>query len=262
MKCVKDKLLLNLNNFNKEKPVTKINKPEEIEGFFGGLGNWFSGSTPTNLPVYPGSLPLENINLLEKKITDRMVTSSSFPPTGDDDGFIDSSNDDILKLTKPYNPNIENKSEEILKKSIPDKILIEEKPKFSLGKCQFFNDKCPDNYSPLGNFSIEGVSSNAILKCGNIKDTVPGTAIAEIQNNSVHDIHITNKGKGYNPDKPPKIIIQGGRGKGATAEAIIDDDGFLKLIKIINPGNGYSDTPNIMIEPPYMNSSCHLCCEN
>jgi hypothetical protein len=47
-----------------------------------------------------------------------------------------------------------------------------------------------------------------------------------------------------------------------TGGVTIDDDGFLKLIKVINPGYNYSETPNILIDAPYMNSSCHLCCKD
>ena len=55
--------------------------------------------------------------------------------------------------------------------------------------------------------------------------------------------------------------IVGGKGNGGHAEAIVDDDGYLKLIKIIHPGNFYTETPNIIIEPPLMNSNCHFCCK-
>jgi hypothetical protein len=98
------------------------------------------------------------------------------------------------------------------------------------------------------------------LKCGNIQDVIPATGVAEIKNNSIYQIVITNSGKGYS--SPPKIKIHGGKGTGATAEAIIDDNGMVKVIKITNPGNDYTDTPNIIIDPPYMNASCHLCCSN
>jgi hypothetical protein len=69
MKCISDRLLVNLNKLNKKNENKSNNENEQIEGFFGGLGSWFSGSTPSNLPaISPGSLPTENIHLLEKKI--------------------------------------------------------------------------------------------------------------------------------------------------------------------------------------------------
>jgi len=129
------------------------------------------------------------------------------------------------------------------------------------GSCQFFNDKCPENYQPLGNFSINGIGNGSTLTCGNIQDTKPAHAIALIKNNSLYEIHITQSGKGFNPDSPPKVSIEGGKGHGATAESVIDDNGELKLIKIINPGYNYTETPNVIIDAPYMNSSCHLCCK-
>jgi hypothetical protein len=150
---------------------------------------------------------------------------------------------------------------------IPKPNNIEKKPvviqplKNVLGSCNFFNDKCPDDYQPLGNFSISGSGNNTILSCGNVDNVKPAKAIAQIKSNSVHEINILDPGLGFNPSKPPKIYIEGGKGNGAQAEAVIDDNGYLKIIKIINPGYNYTETPNIIIEAPFMNSSCHLCCK-
>ena len=94
-----------------------------------------------------------------------------------------------------------------------------------------------------------------------MQNTQPAKAIAQIKNNSVNDIVVIDKGQGFNPSKPPTVKIEGGNGNGATAEAVIDDDGYLKIIKVIHPGYNYTETPNVMIEAPLMNSSCHLCCK-
>ena len=75
------------------------------------------------------------------------------------------------------------------------------------------------------------------------------------------EVVIIDKGHGFNPQNPPKITIVGGKGNGAECESVIDDDGFLSLIKIKHPGNLYTETPNVIIEPPLMNSSCHFCCK-
>jgi hypothetical protein len=315
IKCLKEKLIFNLDNLNdrlkkygnkiNEENNIKNNENEEnnnndgdnIEGFFGGISNWFSGSSPTNLQVSPGSLPNEDLSLLEKKINDKMKVSNSFPPTdlnGNSDDFKDSDNSEILNSINgnslkptiqkpPVLPNKENNnmnaifdSNNLKKKSLDNDVkpkkdiitppapIIVKKPdlKSILGTCQFFNDKCPDKYHPLGNFSIQGVGSNSILSCGNVQNTKPAKAIAQIKNNAIYEIHITDQGHGFNPSSPPKVSIEGGKGHGATAEAVIDDDGFLKIIKVINPGYNYSETPNIVIDAPFMNSSCHLCCMN
>jgi len=302
IKCLKQKLIFNINDLNNK--IKKYNTVEEtvedtfedtfennqdnnIEGFFGGLGNWFSGSSPSNLPVSPGTLPNEDLNTLEKKINDKMKISNKFPPSNlnDNDEFKDSDNNDILNIVKKPNvpsnipkkpnvlPNTENKNPNAIfnKKKTEKEIIppivtkpIEKNPdiKSILGTCQFFNDKCPDKYHELGNFSIQGVGSGSILTCGNVQNTKPAKAIAQIKNNTIYEIHITDQGHGFNPSSPPKVSIEGGKGHGATAEAVIDDDGFLKLIKVINPGYNYSETPNVLIDAPFMNSSCHLCCLN
>ena len=290
MKCIKDKLIDNLNNLNNKLKTMyvseEIKKDDEIEGFFSGFGNWFSGSNPSNLPISPQS---DNSIILEKKINDSMITSKNFPPkdlNGSNDEFKDSNNEELLSSigVKPNIPEkaIFDKTKLIHPKdsiNFDEKKLIHPKdsvnfdktsnvevqPKIDvkslLGSCQFYNDKCPDNHYELGNFSVEGVSNGSSLRCGNVQNTKPAHAIAQIKNNSVYEIHITNQGHGFNPDKPPKVSIEGGKGNGATAEAVIGDDGFLKLVKIINPGYNYTETPIVLIDAPYMNSSCHLCCE-
>lgn len=304
----------NYNNIVYENNNKPYKDNDVIEGFFGGFDSWFQSSTPSKVPVLPGTLPDENLNLLEKKINDKLITSNKFPPEelhGNTDDFKDSSNDDILNQSKTkdvidevedkYNHNInkiptEKQTKEIkeikkfqeikkfddIKKPIlneqntikpfvknnPDSLPLQLSPppqkdlKTLFKSCQFFNDKCPDNYFALGNFSIQGTESNNILSCGNVQNTKPAHAIAQIKNNSIYEIHITDPGHGFNPASSPKVSIEGGKGHGATAEAVIDDDGFLKLIKVINPGYNYTETPKVIIQAPFMNSSCHLCCIN
>jgi len=306
MKCIKDRLLVNLNKQKEKLYESYKNKENEnneeeevVEGFFGNMGSWFSGSSPSNLPV-SSSIP-NDMSILEKKISDKALKSNTFPPQpSDNDEFKDADNAEILNIgSSPYNPpkqqpinpapvptqnlpikneikepiqtiHVQNEKKEIqkeiqkeLQKEIQKKEVKIENPSLNslFGKCQFYNDKCPENYKELGNFSIEGVGSNNILKCGNIKDTKPAKAVALIKNNNVYEIHVIDSGKGFNPISPPKITIEGGKGNGATAEGIVDDDGQLKIIKVINPGYNYSETPNVMIDAPFMNSSCHLCCD-
>ena len=154
-------------------------------------------------------------------------------------------------------------TKEETKDKIPSVIASKKLDKKSLfGSCQFFNDKCPDKYIPIGNFSIQNIGNNNILTCGSVQNTKPGHAIAKIKNNAIYEIHITDPGHGFNPSSPPKISIEGGKGHGATAESVVDDDGYLKLIKVIHPGYNYTETPNILIDAPFMNSSCHLCCKD
>jgi hypothetical protein len=130
-----------------------------------------------------------------------------------------------------------------------------------LGKCNFYNDSCPSDFSDLGNFSINGMESNMTLTCGNVQNTKPASAIARIKNNAISEIVITNPGQGFNPSNPPNITIEGGKGNGAQVVGVIDDDGYLKIIKIIHPGYNYTETPNVIIANPLMNGSCHLCCK-
>lgn len=293
-------LIILTSNFYKFKKIEE----ENAEHFFGGFDSWFAPSAPKNTTALPGTLPNENLNTLEKKISDKMIPSNKFPPSvnldGNSDDFKDADNLEILGsingnkvIEKPA--KIKNNALNIInsenddanddanngennaifsKKNLnsnanlkPDIIKkeLKEPPEQSmkslLNSCQFFNDKCPSSYYPLGNFSIQGTGNTSILTCGNVQNTKPAKAVAQIKNNSIYEIHITDQGHGFNPDSVPNISIEGGKGHGATATAVVDDEGFLKLIKVINPGYNYIETPNILIDAPFMNSSCHLCCK-
>jgi hypothetical protein len=287
LKCMKNKLLNNLNNINENikktiqdtvkkdindiKFVKEEREEKEVkEEFIGGLTDWLTGNTSSNLPISQNSLQPENLSILERKINDKMKKSDNFPPTdlqGNSDDFKDSDNSSILGSAGAIVPVAPTAPPLNVKPITPEKtpIIVPEKPTLNLknllGSCQFYPDKCPSNHLSLGNFTIQGTESNSILSCGNIINTKPGKAIAQIKNNFVYEIHIIDPGHGYLPDSPPKIRIEGGKGYGATAEAIIDDEGFLKIIKITDKGYNYIETPNVFIDPPMMNSSCHLCCD-
>jgi hypothetical protein len=303
MKCLQNNLLnklekmtnkINSKRGNIEKKIMDIKNNENdnendndiVEGFFGGLTNWFSGSGPENLQTSkPNNIQNINLNVLEKKIgqtqnnNENPIKSTKFPPTelnGNNEDFKDSNNNELLnQINGKVNEKIVNEKKiDKMKKTVEGltttpSLLTKESTntneksnlKNILGTCQFYNDKCPDKYQELGNFSISGVGSNTILACGNVQNIKPAHALAQIKNNSIYEIHVTDPGHGYNPNNPPKIVVEGGKGHGATAEAVVDDNGYLRLIKVINPGYNYTETPNIMIDAPFLNSSCHLCCQ-
>lgn len=280
MKCLKNNFMNKLNNLNSQLK----NTDRSVEPFIGSLGSWFSNTSPTDLPVSSGIVGNENLSILEKKLNDKVKTSNTFPPTneinGNVDDFKDSDNSELLNningksLEKKFDsiPNnkvpvpesvIPPKDKKDIKETLPPVLpTIKLDKKTLFGSCQFFNDKCPDKHTPLGNFSIQGIGNGNILTCGNIQNTKPAHAIAKIKNNAIYEIYITDPGHGFNPSSPPKVSIEGGKGHGATAEAVVDDDGYLKLIKVIHPGYNYTDTPNVLIDAPFMNSSCHLCCKD
>ena len=93
------------------------------------------------------------------------------------------------------------------------------------GQCNFFHDVCPSDYSDLGNFSLGGMEKNITLNCGDVQNTKPAKAVAVIKNNEINDVLVVDKGQGFNPQKPPKVDVVGGGGRGAELEASIDDDG-------------------------------------
>ena len=336
--CIKKKITNDMNNINNKllnlnfytNNSQEDNSDEEIEGFFGGFGDWLynnvgGGSTNNNMSVPNNNKlnPLNSINPPEN-LNNAVNSNNDINPKLNnknvDEGIRDSSNDELLnsinqkkdnikKFTnekidssQDFNKlkNINSRLEEEIKTKINNiknsnklndlsnnqleqnklndlpnkkekKDEIKEKnqqknnleiPRMNLFKeCNFYSDKCPPGFNDFGSIGLSGLDKNVMLSCGNVENTKPAKAIARIKNNALEEIIILDKGHGYNPDKPPIVTVVGGKGNGAHAEAIIDDDGYLKLIKIIHPGNFYTETPNIIIEPPLMNSNCHFCCK-
>jgi len=281
LSCLKKKLINNLNSLSlkiNDLPK-KENDTEDKNEHFTGIISWFSGNNVSQqLPISASdTLSSESLTALEKKISEKTRISSSFPPTNDTDNDDKEYSDNLEIINKPYLTKNKNIVSPLVDKTISQVAVLDEvnnsskstkinipKPdiKSLFGNCNFFNDKCPSDYHPLGNFSIGGLGNNTVLQCGQVQNYKTGAAVAIIKNNHVEDIKITDQGHGYNPSSPPKIKIEGGKGTSAKAEAIIDDNGFLKVIKVTNSGYNYAETPTIIIDSPYVNSSCHLCCKN
>ncbi len=124
-----------------------------------------------------------------------------------------------------------------------------------LGTCDFYFNKCPNNKSSMA--TIKGNN----LTCGkNNVENKKAEAIAQIKNGFISKITVINPGLGYNYQNPPKVNIHSSKGNGASAKAVVDKNGTITSIDIIDYGYGYVETPSIEIEPPQMDGVCHLCC--
>ena len=268
MKCLTNKLVNNLNSLG-----SKIPDNIQKENFF-NFTELFSGPVDKDGPL-PISIDLANPNIPSSS---NIKISKNFPPLENEDDLFKQLNinepsfqnaakvvEPELDITKIDTNKIDTSQfdtknlniKELDKEEIPMKSIL------SKGKCNFYNAKCPDNYLELGNFALDGID-NINLKCGNIQNTKPAKAIAQIKNGNIYDIIIIDNGEGYLNTNPPKITIKSRseeQGYGAMAEATVDENGSLNSIKVIKPGYNYTETPHILIDPPYMNSSCHLCCD-
>jgi len=72
------------------------------------------------------------------------------------------------------------------------------------------------------------------------------TSIGSVR--SVKSIRITNAGSGYTSSNPPTVTITGGNGIGAAATAVIVDNG-IQYLSISTTGSGYYITPTVTIGP-------------
>jgi len=130
-------------------------------------------------------------------------------------------------------------------------------------QCQFFSDKCPEGYSENGSFSLAGFGDGTSITCGDSLLKKKCVAVAEVKDSKLKKIHIIDSGLGYQVDTPPivKIISRNGMGSNANAECIVDDEGKVQYINVINGGDGYIETPLIEISDNNSTKSCHLCCK-
>ena len=103
---------------------------------------------------------------------------------------------------------------------------------------------------------------------GDVDNDVPSqvqastpSAVATVVNGAITAITVTAGGSGYGRGCDcctpivtifPQGGVFGGSGNGAIAQAIMDENGSVQSITVLNPGSGYSSTnpPAIHIEPP------------
>lgn len=158
-------------------------------------------------------------------------------------------------------PMINAKPQSIVKNTLPKQDFQQ---KF---ECQFYNDVCPAGYFENGSFTISGLGEGMGISCGNKSlnnnNMKECKCVAEIRDKRLRRIHITDPGSGYKLDNPPivKILSRNGKGSGASAECIVDDEGRVQYINVLSEGNGYTETPIVQIINSNTNQSCRLCCK-
>jgi hypothetical protein len=121
-----------------------------------------------------------------------------------------------------------------------------------------FHQKCPNGYKSMGNLGISGYGVS--LSCNGSLNSRNAKAYGIIKNGIIEKIVLIDEGSGYLPNSKPNITIEG-NGGGAMAEAIVDDNGQIKVIHLIQGGSGYTETPEIIIQSPNNNNGCEFCCK-
>lgn len=77
---------------------------------------------------------------------------------------------------------------------------------------------------------------------------VPATAVSAIEN-----FNITTAGSGYSvtTSRNLGVTITGGGGTGATAQATLGTTGAVTGVGLLNPGNGYTSAPTVIVGNPW-----------
>lgn len=95
---------------------------------------------------------------------------------------------------------------------------------------------------PAGNYLIGGTGNTPSPGCSYVDIT---QAFADV-NNVVDRIEVTNGGSGYGLYST-YVVIAGGGGSGALAEAVIDEFGAVTAILVTRNGDGYYMAPTVVI---------------
>jgi hypothetical protein len=100
--------------------------------------------------------------------------------------------------------------------------------------------------------------SGANISCGNSRVKSTNAEGIAILDKDGSISDIKMVNKGTGYKTAPKITISNGGGSGCKAKAIIDDNSSIAHIEIIDGGSGYISTPIILIESPNSNKKCRL----
>ncbi len=127
-------------------------------------------------------------------------------------------------------------------------------PSTLMGMCKFYPNQCPSGKNSIA--SLRGTN----IQCGDFESR-PAKLIAEIRKGHLSNIIVVDGGNGYNHEFPPLVKIVSSVGNGASAKANVSENGKIESVDIIDYGYNYVETPDVEIEPPQLDSVCHLCCD-
>ncbi len=132
-----------------------------------------------------------------------------------------------------------------------NKALKENQPK-ELPYFELHPNRCPEGMKSAS------VLTGSNLTCG--KDGKAARAVATIRNGHLAKITVVDGGNGYDEKDPPYVKIHGGRGHGASAKCVVDKDGKVVAVDILDYGYNYIETPEVEIQLPQREiDSCHIC---
>jgi hypothetical protein len=99
------------------------------------------------------------------------------------------------------------------------------------------------------NFTGNGYFKFALVSSGR-NENRQATGLAQRSGKFIWGVQVTDGGAGYS--SAPAVRIIGGGGSGAEATATVSN-GAITWIEVFNPGNNYTGTPTVEIDPPQEN---------
>jgi hypothetical protein len=242
-----------------------------VEGFGEGLLDIFKSSEDIEDDI--DNMLTTNVDIQTITKSDKLnITPPIYATTSDPRG-IDPSDPSPIdnNVTTLQNTNIDN----LVKKPVDVRVNSGanakggphglEKPDGQVNilkdKCKFFNNRtCTSEYPIFTGASLGIENSNMICDTDNDDKFREAVVVSDIKNNRIIKVHVVDSGYGY--FQKPDIVIEGGGGKDAELDVIINKkNGGINRIIINNPGSGYTNTPSIKLIP-VGGSKCYLCCKD
>jgi hypothetical protein len=185
---------------------------------------------------------------------------------GTSDDFKDASNDEFidkigsktpLQKIEPFleneNPDVKN---QILNENIKNSIEKDKNiPKPNMSQCGFYANQCPTGYNKISGFGLLGLPEDISFQCGNQRIITKKTAQQEIdmkfdvnvREGKIQSIDVLDTDLQLDPKKNYFVLIEDTQGKGAKIDLILDDNGKIQVMNVIDGGRDY-ENPKIKIK--------------
>ena len=206
------------------------------------------------------------------------------------DDFKDAPNDEFIQkissktplqkiepFVKDENPDTKNQIvNENIKNTLEKNNNI---PKPNMSLCGFYANQCPTGYDKVSAFGFMGLPEGVSFQCGkekivsklSIQEEMEMNFDVNVRDGKIQSIDVLEKDIKLDPKRNYFVEIQDTQGKGAKIDLILDDNGRIQVMNVIDGGRDY-ENPKIRIkdrEEKEMEligmeneGNCLFCCPN
>lgn len=134
----------------------------------------------------------------------------------------------------------------------------------SMAGCRFLpSPTCSPDFPYFTGANIGMAGGSTMFRCSTSESAEDdrAQAVATIGEGKVKRVDVVSRGRHYSAK--PGIQVMGGGGSGAILDVIWNPrDGTVDEVRVRSGGNGYYETPKILIDVPGVSDQCYLCCSS